>query len=538
MQGLDRSEIFLFEGFRLDRRGGLYRRDDSGAFTPVVIGSRALDILGVLIDRAGEVVTKDEIIAAVWPATVVEDSNLTVQISALRRVLDTGRSNGSCIQTVTGRGYRFVAAMTHPSAEAPPASTWASSATSIRQPVVAPRLSIVVLPFTNLSDDREQHYFADGITEDLTTDLSRLANMLVISHNTAFTYKNRSVDTRKIGSELGVRYVVEGSVRRAGSRVRVNAQLIDAETDAHLWAERYDSDMSELFALQDDVTGRIAASLDAELVTAEAGRQIERPDTLDYILRGRAAMRNPPSRENYAEAIAFFERALALDPRSVEAQSALAFALGARVLDQMVDPAAANVPYAEMLVDGALRVSPRNALAHLAKGAVLRALSRPEEASIEYEIASVLQRNWATALSQLGWCKLLTGSLEDAIPLQERALCLSPRDPTSSGHCLGIGAVHLLQSCTDEAILWFERARNTNPTSPHTRSYLAAAYALEGDAKAASVELDAARKLRRQEFHSSIARRKSLVYFGVSAVVAQFDDTFFAGLRKAGVPEE
>jgi tetratricopeptide (TPR) repeat protein len=328
------------------------------------------------------------------------------------------------------------------------------------------------------------------------------------------------------------------SVRRAGSRVRVNAQLIDAETDAHLWAERYDSDMSELFALQDDITGRIAASLDAELVTSEAARQIERPDALDYIFRGRAAMRKPPSQKNYVEAIALFERALALDPRSVKAQSALAFALGARVLDQMVDPAAANLPHAEILVDEALRVSPRNALAHLAKGAVLRALSRAEEASFEYEIASVLQRNCATALSQLGWCKLLTGSLENAIPLQERALRLSPRDARSSGHCLGIGAVHLLQSRTDEAILWFERGRNTNPTLPHTRSYLAAAFALAGDAKAASAELDAARKLRGQEFHSSIAHLKSCAYFGVPAVVAQFDDTFFAGLRKAGVPEE
>jgi TolB-like protein/Flp pilus assembly protein TadD len=538
MPGLAPSDIFVFEDFRLDRRGGLFRRDDNGAFVPVAIGSRALDILRVLIEQVGDVVSKEEIITAVWPETVVEDSNLTVQISALRRVLDRGRGSGSCIQTVAGRGYRFVATMTHQSAEAPPASIWASSATSIHHPVVAPRLSIVVLPFTILSNEPNQQHVADGITEDLTSDLSRIAFSSVISCNTAFTYRNKAADTKKIGSELGVRYVIEGSVRRAGSRVRVNVQLIDAETDVHLWAERYDSDVSELLALQDDITGRIAASLDAELVTAEATRQIDRPDALDYILRGRAAMRNPPSRQNYAEAIAFFERALALDPRSVEAQSALAFALGARVLDQMVEPATANVPYAEMLVDKALRESPRNAFAHLAKGAVLRALNRAEEASIECEMASVLRRNWAATLSQLGWCKLLTGSLEDAITLQERALHLSPRDPGNSGHCLGIGAVHLLQSRTDEAVLWFERARNTNPTLPHTRSYLAAAYALEGDAKAASAELDAARKLRGQEFHSSIARRKSLVYFGVPAVVAQFDDTFFAGLRKAGVPEE
>jgi tetratricopeptide (TPR) repeat protein len=334
-----------------------------------------------------------------------------------------------------------------------------------------------------------------------------------------------------------VRYVLEGSVRRSGSRVRVNAQLIDAETDAHIWAERYDSHLSELFALQDDITGRIAAALNVELVAAEAARRIEQPDALDYILRGRAAMRKPPSKESYAEAIGLFERGLALDPRSVEAQSALAFALGARVLDQMVDAAAANISYAEMLVDEALRAFPGSAIAHLAKGAVLRALSRPEEAAFEYEMASRLQRNWPTALSQIGWCKLLTGSLEDAIPLHERAMNLSPRDPTRAGYCAGIGMVHLLQSRTDEAIRWFERARNANPTLPHARSYLAAAYALKGEVRAAAAELDAARKIRGSEYYSSITHLKSLSYFGVPTVQAQVDAIYFAGLRRAGVPE-
>jgi TolB-like protein/Tfp pilus assembly protein PilF len=395
-----------------------------------------------------------------------------------------------------------------------------------------------VLPFTNLSDDPGQQYFADGITEDLTIDLSRLSDVFVISCITAFTYRNKSVSTKQIGRELSVRYVLEGSVRRSGNKVRINAQLIDAETDAHLWAERYDSDMSELLALQDDITGQIAAALPVELVAAEAERQTGQPNALDYILRGRATMRKPPSKESYAEAIGFFEHALALDPQSVEAQSALAFALAERVLDQMVDPGVAKVPYAEMLVDEALRVSPRNALAHLARGAVLRALSRPEEASFEYEMASVLQRNWPTAISQLGWCKLLTGSLEDAIPLQERAVRLNPRDPARGGYCVGIGAVHLLQSRTDEAVLWFERGRTANPVLPHARSYLAAAYALRGEGGAATAELDAARKIRGPEFHSSIAHLKSLAYFGVPVVRAQFDATFFAGLRKVGVPEE
>ena len=157
------------------------------------------------------------------------------------------------------------------------------SAMSIRQPLVAPPLSIVVLPFTNLSDDPKQQYFADGITQDLTTDLSRLAGMFVISDNTAVTYRNKPVDTKQIGRELRVRYVLEGSVMRSGSRVRINAQLIDADRDAHLWAERFVGDTSDLFALQDEITGRIAFALNLELTNAEATRPTEHPDALDYV---------------------------------------------------------------------------------------------------------------------------------------------------------------------------------------------------------------------------------------------------------------
>ncbi len=251
---------------------------------------------------------------------------------------------------------------------------------SIPQPAAAPRLSIVVLPFANLSNDPEQQYFADGITEDLTTDLSRIDGSFVISRNTAFTYRDKPIDTKQIGRELGVRYVLEGSVRRAGNQVRVNAQLIDAESDAHLWAERFDRDTSDLFALQDEITSRIAVTLDLELVGAEAVRPTEHPVALDYILRGRAARLKPPSRENRAEAIGLFERALALDPQSVEAQSRLATALAARVLDNMTDMAAADILRAKCLAGLALAASSRSPLAHFAKGQVLRAQGRPEEA--------------------------------------------------------------------------------------------------------------------------------------------------------------
>jgi TolB-like protein/class 3 adenylate cyclase len=209
-------------------------------------------------------------------------------------------------------------------------------AASISQAAVAPRLSIVVLPFSNLSDYREQQYFADGITDDLTMELSRIAGMFVISCNTAFTYQGKRVDTKQIGRELGVRYVLEGSVRRSGSRVRVNAQLIDAETDAHLWAERFDGDASALFALQDEITNRLANALRVELITAEATRRTEHPAALDYIVRGRAALLKPDSRDTYAEASRLLEHALSLDPHSVEAKISLAGLLASRVLIGLV----------------------------------------------------------------------------------------------------------------------------------------------------------------------------------------------------------
>jgi TolB-like protein/class 3 adenylate cyclase len=229
---------------------------------------------------------------------------------------------------------------------------------------VAPRLSIVVLPFSNLSDDLGQQYFADGITEDLTTDLSRVAGMLVISRNTAFTYRNKRVDTRQIGRELCVRYVLEGSVRRADNRVRVNAQLVDAETDAHLWAERFDGNAADLFVLQDEITSRIAVALDLELIAAEAARPTEHPDTVDYILQGRAAVSNPRSRGKYVEAISLFERALTLDPHSVAAQSWLALTLANRVINQMTDYTAADIARAKGLVGQVLAASPRSATVH------------------------------------------------------------------------------------------------------------------------------------------------------------------------------
>jgi TolB-like protein/Flp pilus assembly protein TadD len=413
-----------------------------------------------------------------------------------------------------------------------------SPTASSSPPGAPPRLSIIVLPFTNLSDDREQQYFADGITEDLTSDLSRLENMFVISRNTAFTYRNKPIDTKQIGRELCVRYVLEGSVRRSGNQLRVSAQLIDAATDAHLWTERFDRDTGDLFALQNEITSCLANALGVELIAAEAARRTEHPDALDYILRGRAARLRPNSRDVYAEAIRLFEHALALDPQSVEAQSRLANVLASRVLNGMTDSAAADLARAEGLVNQAMATSPRSAYAHLVKGDVLFAQHRWEEAVLEYETALASHRNMADALNELGWCKLFTGSIDEVIPLVEQSIRLSPRDRGIGSRYKLIGAVHLLQSRTDEAIVWLEKARSAVPAEPGCRSCLAAAYALRGETERAAAELAEARRLSNDDRFSSLARLKAVGHLGVPKTRALFEATLFAGLRKAGMPEE
>jgi TolB-like protein len=407
--------------------------------------------------------------------------------------------------------------------------------------VAAPRLSIVVLPFANLSSDPEQQYFADGITEDLTTDLSRIAGVLVISRNTAFTYRNRAIDTKQIGRELGVRYVLEGSVRRSGNQIRINAQLVDAEKDTQLWAERFNGNTSDLFAVQDEITRRIAVALNLELWSAEAARPSQDPDAVDYIFRaGAILMGGSPSRERYAEAIALFEHALALDPRSVDAQSGLATDLASRVIDNMTDTAAADLVRAESLAGQALATAPNNSLAHFAKGQLLRAQLRYADAVPEYEAALSYNPNWVHALHSLARCKFFTGSIEEVIPLEEQAIRLSPRDPVIGGWYRQIGLVHLVQSRTEQAVAGLEKARNAAPAHPNIRAQLASAYALAGETERAAAELAEARRLSADDRYSSLARLRAVEDFGAHGpkVRALLEASYIAGLHKAGMPEE
>jgi TolB-like protein/DNA-binding winged helix-turn-helix (wHTH) protein len=595
------TDIFLFEGFRFhygDRE--LFRLDPDGNGSAVSIGARALDLLALLAERHGRLVSKTEIIDVVWRGSAVEEANLTVQISALRRVLDRDHEENSCIQTVPGRGYRFVAPVTRVEPAAAPVSSapsandgaasvvdngraesqrarvqigsqpggatprarqrlWRCSMAAVTGALIlvaatvvglswhrfwsgetrpAPRLSIVVLPFVNLSDDREQQYFADALTEDLTTDLSRIADMLVISRNTAFTYRDRPVNAKQIGRELGVRYLLDGSVRRLGDQVRISAQLIDARTDAHLWAERLDHGSGDLSTVQDEITRGIAQALNAELIAAEVARPAESPDALDYLLRGRAAELNPPTAEGRAKAIDMFERALVLDPSSVEARIRLALSLANRVLSGMSTSGPADVARSDALIGQTLPLSPASPFAHFVKAVVLMAERRCPEAIPELETVIASNPNWASAYAALGSCKMTMGLIGETIPLQKKAIRLSPRDPGIGVWYWRIGVVHLLQSRTDKAIVWFEKARVAAPGYALHHAWFAAALAINGQQERAVAELTEAQKLAPDNRYSSIAHLKAVAASGTWPNQALFEATFLAGLRKAGMPED
>lgn len=485
---------WCFDGHSLDiDRRELRRGDEMVALQPQVF-----DLLVYLMQNRERVVSRDDLLVAVWGGRIVSELTLAARINAARKAVGDSGAAQRLIQTMPRKGFRFIGEVREEQASTP---------TSPR----APHLSMVVLPFLNLSNDPQQEYFADGITDDLTTDLSRLADMLVISRNTAFTYRNKSIDTKQIGRELCVRYVLEGSVRRSGGRVRVNVQLIDAQTDAHLWAERFDGDASDLLVVQDEITSRIANLLGVELIAAEAARPTDHPDALDYILQGRAVLLKPRTPDTHREATQLFERVLALDPQSVEAQYRLAAVLVDSVATGMTDAASAapSIARAEELVDRALAVSPRSADAHIIKGHVLRAQKRWEEAILEYEAALELNHNSVYALNSLAWCKLYTGSIDDAIPLVEKAIRLSPRDPVIGSFYNMIGTLHLVHSHTDEAIVWFEKACKASPGVPIVRSRLAATYALRGETERAASELAEARRLSGGGPFSSIAHLKA-----------------------------
>ena len=399
----------------------------------------------------------------------------------------------------------------------------------------APRLSIVVLPFANLGGDPDQDYFVDGVTESLTTDLSRIAGSFVIGRNTAFTYKGKAVDLKQIGRELGVRYVLEGSVQRGGNRLRVNVQLIDAETGNHLWAERFDKPVADLFDMQDEIVARLASQLGTQLIEAEARRveQSPHPDSMDLYFQGMAWFNKGPTPENLARARGFFDRALALDPGNIDALVWMAFVDFVSGAALASADRAARLASAEAAAAKALSLAPDHAAAHMCMGAVQNFTNRAAQGIAECERALALDRNIAAAHAHIGFAKIALGRGEETEAHIQEAFRLSPRDPTAYAWALFAGMAKLFLGRDEEAVAWLRRSIEFNRNYSTAPFYLAAALARCGkldEARTAAMgalALDPTFTIRR--LRASAASDDPVYLTGRERV--------YEGMRKAGVPE-
>ena len=402
--------------------------------------------------------------------------------------------------------------------------------------VPAPRLSIVVLPFANIGGDPEQDYFVDGVTESLTTDLSRIVGSFVIARNTAFTFKGRAVDVKQVGRDLNIRYVLEGSVQRGVNRLRVNVQLIDVETGNHLWAERFDKPVADLLDMQDEIVARLANTLNAELIAVEARRaeRILHPDAMDLYFQGMACIYKGPTTEYLAEACGFFERALVLDPGSIEALVGAVrvdVALATTFIDEI---GRARLATAEKVLSKVLSLSPNHAIAHLFLGIVHNATGRPTTGIAECERALELDRNLANARAVIGFSKYLLGRGAETEDHVNDALRLSPRDILSYRWMVFAGYAKLSHGDDTEAIAWLRRSIEANRNYSSAHFHLAAALALLGALDEARVATQAGFAL-----DPDFSIRRYRLYYSSSD-----NPTFLAGrerisvgLRIAGVPE-
>jgi TolB-like protein/Tfp pilus assembly protein PilF len=400
-----------------------------------------------------------------------------------------------------------------------------------------PRLSLVVLPFANLSGDPEQEYFADGLTEDLTTDLSRLDGSFVIARNTAFTYKDKPVDVRQIGRDLGVRYLLEGSVRRSGDRVRVNAQLIDAETGAHLWTERFDRARADLIEMQNEITAGIASTLRVRLIDIESRRgQRERPDNpdaTDLAMRGWALIYASQTRDNNVAARRLFEEALKADPQAVSALTGLGFTHIRDVLNRWTDAYGDHLQRADDLIGRSLALVPDNAATHQYKALLRRAQRRSEEAIAAAERAVSLNRNLAAAYTEMGWNYALLGQPEKTEGHVRQGMRLSPRDPFLVYWWLYIGVAQLHRGQDEVALGTFRRAIDADPGFPSSYGWLAAAYVFTGREAEAQEPMNV--WLRAVPW-MTLTRYKALEQSDHPAYLAQ-RPRIYAAWRKLGMPE-
>ena len=516
--------LHRFENYALDTERRELRRGPA----LISLEPQVFDLLAYLVRNRDRVVSKDDLLASVWSGRIVSESTLASRINAARRAVCDNGEQQRLIRTIIGKGIRFSGEVREQQdADQPTGSA------------VVPRLSMVVLPFTNFSNDPELEHFADGITDDLTTDLSQITGGFVIARNTAFTYKDKPIDVKKIGRELGIRYVVEGSVRPAGDFLRVNVQLTDTESGAHLWADRFDTNLADLAQAQNEVLGRLARTLNLKLVQA-AGLRIEREtalgvDAQDLLIYGWAMYQRATTASALQQARRILERVLEIDPGSTAAKVGIGFALASNVANYWSTSARQDVARAEQLLLDAVEQDPNNALGRGALGLLRRLQNRLDESRIEFETAIALAPNYAPAYWMLGTTLVLLGQPDAAIVESEKGLRLTPPGAAVPVAYTIMSQGHLLLGDMDKAVELARKACAGNPRLYFTHMLLAAALGLNDQLDEARAALAEAVKIRPDL--NSLARLRAYMTWGSPRYWVLREKTIDLGLRRAGMPD-
>jgi TolB-like protein/Flp pilus assembly protein TadD len=464
------------------------------------------------------------------------DRSIDMLVGRLRRKIEPDAKPPRLIVTVPGEGYKFAAPIRAEALNLSSESATPKPAASQPNKDEPPRLSMVVLPFANLSGDPEQEHFVDGVTESLTTDLSRIRGGVIIARNTAFAFKGKPRDVKAIGRELNVRYVIEGSVQRGGNRMRVNVQLTDAETANHLWAERFDKPLTDRFDMQDEIVARLASALNAQLAAAEARRAelASNPDSMDFYFQGMAWLNKGHAPENVAQAHKCFDRALIADPGNVEALVGSARADAAEGINLFgTDPAAA-LASAEAKLIKALSLVPDHPRGHMWLGLVNIWTKRAAEGIAKCERALELDRNLADAHGNIGFGKIFIGRAEETEAHIAEGLRLSPRDTYAYIWMGRAGLANLYLGRWEQAIGWYRRSIEANRNFPYIYFVLGAALAQLGRPD----EAHSATKTGLAHIPTFTVTRFHATWAAMSddpTYLSQFEPTL-EGMRNAGVP--
>ena len=516
---------FFFEDQMLDPE----RRELRRSQVQVPLEPQVFDLLLYLVRNCDRVVSKDDLIESVWKGRLVSDSTLTSRINAARKAIGDSGEEQRLIRTLPRKGIRFVGDVSVD------AVRQAAEPTAAPSPSMQPALplpdkpSIAVLPFTNMSADPEQSYFADGVVEDITTALSRFSSLFVIARNSAFAYAGKSVDVRRIGRELGVRYVLEGSIRRAGNRVRITGQLIQADTGTHVWANHYDGDLGDIFALQDRITESVAGVVGPSIEQAEIDRvRRTRPDSLDaYDLYLRAqALFYEMTRKGHDTGLELLRRAIALDPAYAPLFLLQGKFLAYGIAQGWYSLAEAG-PQAIQSVRDATRMDKYNAEALAVLARAIAYLERGHEEALSLaERATSLNVNSAVAWLHTGWVKLYANRNEEAVAQLQKALRLNPADPLDFDAWVGLTVAFIELKRDAEGLEAARQAVRRGPNFTSSWGVLAASLALSGQ----TVE---ARKAR-DEFVRLKPNSLRLGTLAQSPFIAFERSRYREGLRLAG----